>query len=482
MAPHARPRNLKWWVAWACASLALAALLAAGLLTTDAQAGAWRLNIRGLFVPGATTAGHHQIELACEACHAKPWAGRDALQESCMRCHGAELKEARDTHPRSKFTDPRNAERAALLDAAQCVTCHVEHRPTMTRAMGVTLPDDYCVICHRDVGKERPSHAGARFADCTTSGCHNFHDNRALYEDFLVKHARDPALLERRARPARDFRSIVEELPGYPADRHPLKALGAAEVDAPAAHRDPAAVAEWLATAHARSGVGCKACHQADARAPWDARPGPAACKQCHGAEVDGFLAGRHGMRLAVKLPPMDPSAARAPMRAEASGHALGCASCHAAHAFDTRKAESEACLGCHSDGHSRAFDGSPHQKLAAAERAGALPAGSGVTCATCHMPRVEHRTDDVKRVLVQHNQNDTLRPADKMLRPVCMQCHGLQFSLDALADRRLVAANFRGRPGTRVPSIDWALAAEQRAEASRRKSAPNAPRKGEAQ
>jgi hypothetical protein len=472
-------RNLKWWAAWTCASLALAALLAAGLLTTDAQASLWRLKVRGLFVPGATTPGHHQIELACEACHAQPWAGREALQESCVRCHGAELKEARDTHPKSKFTDPRNAERAALLDAAQCVTCHVEHRPTMTRPMGVTLPDDYCVICHRDVAKERPTHAGARFADCTASGCHNFHDNRALYGDFLVKHAREPAQLDKRALPARDFRAVVEELASYPAQRFPLEALGRDDVDAPADRLAPAAVAEWSATAHARSGVGCKACHQADARAAWEDKPGPAWCRSCHGAEVDGFLAGRHGMRLAAKLPAMDPGLARAPMRAEAKGHALGCSSCHAAHAFDTRKAAAEACLACHADRHTLAYDGSPHAQLHAAERAGRLPAGSGVTCATCHMPRVEHRAEDVKRILVQHNQNDTLRPADKMLRPVCMQCHGLQFSLDALADRALVADNFRGRPAARVPSIDWALAAERRAEAAR-KSASNAPTQGE--
>ena len=474
-----RPRNLKWWVAWTCASLALAGLLTAGLITTDAQASLWRLKVRGLFVPGGTSPGHHQIELACEACHAKPWAGREALQESCMRCHGAELKEARDTHPKSKFTDPRNAERAALLDAAQCVTCHVEHRPAMTRSMGVTLPDDYCVICHRDVGTERPSHAGAKFSDCTTSGCHNFHDNRALYEDFLVKHAREPMTLERRVRPARDFRTVIDELSSYPVDRHPLKALGRADADAPAERMAAAAVSEWLATAHARSGVGCKACHDAESGEGWTAKPGPASCKGCHGAEVGGFLAGRHGMRLAAKLPAMDPAAARLPMRAEAAGNVLGCASCHAAHAFDTRRAESEACLGCHADRHSLAFEGSPHAKLAPAERAGSLPAASGVTCATCHMPRVAHRTDDVRRVLVQHNQNDTLRPADKMLRPVCMQCHGLQFSLDALADRALVDANFRGRPAVRVPSIDWALAAEERAEASR-KSSRNAPTQGE--
>jgi cytochrome c3-like protein len=468
-------RNLKWWAAWLVASATLVALLALGLNTTDAEASYWRLKVRGWFVPGQTTSGHHQIELACEACHKSPFAGREAIQESCMRCHGAELKEARDTHPRSKFTDPRNAERAALLDAAQCITCHVEHRPGMTRAMGVTLPDDYCVICHRDIGRERPTHAGASFRDCTTSGCHNFHDNRALYEDFLVKHAQQPAMLEKRTVAARDFRTVIEELSDYPAKRFPLKALGAGDADAVAHLRSSARIAaDWLETSHAKVGVNCSGCHQPKAGGAWIEKPTHTACEGCHGAEVRGFLGGKHGMRQAVKLPAMDPSEARAPMRGEAAGHVLGCVSCHAAHRFDTRRAESEACLGCHADRHSVAYEGSPHQRLLAAERAGQLPAGSGVSCATCHLPRIEHRTgDDVKRVLVQHNQNDALRPAEKMIRPVCLQCHGLRFSIDALADARLVAANFRGRPVAKVPSIDWALAAERRAAESRKSKSP---------
>lgn len=468
-------RNLKWWAAWLAASAALVALLALGLTTTDGQASYWRLMVRGWFLPGATTSGHHQIELACETCHKSPFAGREALQESCVRCHGAELKEARDTHPQSKFTDPRNAERAALLDAARCITCHVEHRPGMSRPMGVTLPDDYCVICHRDVGKERPSHVGASFTDCTSSGCHNFHDNRALYEDFLVKHAHEPAVLDKRHLPPRDFRAVVEELSDYPVKRFPLQALGPADADGVGQLRSTAAIAaEWLETAHARAGVNCSGCHQARADGPWIEKPAHEACDGCHGAEVRGFLGGKHGMRQAAKLAAMDPAEARAPMRRDAAGHVLGCASCHKAHRFDTRRAEVEACLGCHADRHSLAYQGSPHQRLLAAERAGELPKGSGVSCSSCHLPRVEHRTaDDVKRVLVQHNQNDTLRPAEKMIRPVCLQCHGLRFSIDALADTRLVQANFRGQSAAKVPSIDWALAVEKRAAESRESQSP---------
>jgi hypothetical protein len=58
----------------------------------------------------------------------------------------------------------------------------------------------------------------------------------------------------------------------------------------------------------------------------------------------------------------------------------------------------------------------------------------------------------------VQHNQSDNLRPNEKMLRPVCTQCHGLEFSIDALADVELVRHNFNGAPGIHVPSVDLAV------------------------
>ena len=58
----------------------------------------------------------------------------------------------------------------------------------------------------------------------------------------------------------------------------------------------------------------------------------------------------------------------------------------------------------------------------------------------------------------MQHNQNATLRPADKMLRPVCLRCHGLGFATDALADAALVRNNFNGAPQVQVQSIRMAV------------------------
>ena len=61
-------------------------------------------------------------------------------------------------------------------------------------------------------------------------------------------------------------------------------------------------------------------------------------------------------------------------------------------------------------------------------------------------------------KVLTNHNQNDTLRPNEKMIRPVCMSCHSLEFAIDALADPALIANNFSGTPMRHIESIDWAL------------------------
>lgn len=475
-----KPRAL--WALWAALSIALAGVLGAGFVLDAEATASPRALLRQALLPGATSHGHHQIELKCESCHGEQgFGGPDVMQQACMRCHGGELKEARDSHPRSKFTDPRNAERAARLDAARCVTCHVEHQPRITHVAGVSLPPDFCVICHNDIAKDRPSHAGLGFATCASAGCHNFHDNRALYEDFLVKHAGQPAMLARTLLPPRDFASVAEEIASYPSQRFPLKALSQHDGGS---HATAAIAGDWLASAHARRGVNCTGCHQAEATPPaggtsaeasagarWTDKPPPAVCSGCHVDEAQTFAGGKHGMRAAAGLPPMQPRLAHAAMKPDAAGKELGCTSCHGAHRFDTGHAAAEACLGCHDDRHSRAWQASPHAALWRKEVAGELPAGSGVACAACHLPRVEHRTDDVKRVLVQHNQNTTLRPNDKMLRSVCLGCHGLQFGLDALADAALIERNFAGRPAARIKSIEMALEAERRADASRRKA-----------
>jgi hypothetical protein len=425
---------------------------------------------RSFLLIGKTTSGHHQIELACDSCHTSVFGGTEVLQDACVNCHGADLKAANDAHPLSKFTDPRNADRTAILDARYCVTCHQEHRPKITRAMGVTLPDDYCFHCHADIAEDRPSHKGLAFTTCASAGCHTFHDNRALYSDFLLKHAGEADQLETQRVTLATFLRSREESIKLP------RALAANDADAPAEHRRHAkVVADWAGDAHARAGVNCSGCHTTKAEPErWIAAPGLDTCKSCHADEARTFVEGKHGMRLregvmasrngplgifrAAKLPPMTPAEARLPMKTDQAHITLGCNTCHSAHRYDLKTAKVERCAGCHDDAHTKAYFTSAHYDLFEKEAAGLAPKGTGVSCATCHMPAIEaRRPDGRKTTFVTHNQNDNLRPNEKMVRSVCTNCHGLQFTLDALADRKLIDKNFTGLSSVHIDSIEWA-------------------------
>jgi hypothetical protein len=448
-------KGLILWRLWAGLSVALAALLYVKM-STDGQD-------KSMFLPGETSYGHYQIEMVCNACHAGSYTDADAMQQACMDCHGEELERVEDSHPRSKFTDPRNADRIKKLDGRYCVTCHVEHRPEITLSMGLTVAGDICFHCHSNIAEDRPTHNDLEFEGCASAGCHNFHDNRALYEDFLLKHADDGSLLAAAVLPGRNLIAIVKTLDSYPVDEYPITGLNVKQADAPAdkqAHPEEmgTVTANWSLSAHANAGVNCSACH-VSTPGNWANKPDQSVCKSCHADEVKGFVGGRHGMRLAQGLSPMRPEMAHAKMSEQSHGKELGCSSCHAPHDYDTRYAAVEACLSCHADEHSLAYKHSKHYELWLTERESDAPPGSGVSCSTCHMPRLEMTRGSISdAVLVNHNQNDTLRPNEKMIRPVCMQCHGLSFSIDALADRSLVENNFSGQPAVHIRSVEMAL------------------------
>lgn len=455
-----RPRKL--WLAWITLTLGLIAWLSYSMITS---------NDKQVFMPGPLTGGHHQIGVACSACHSDPLGGGEVLQRACIDCHGDERKKPYDSHPRSKFKDPRNADRLENINALICTTCHVEHKPEITAKNGVTQPADFCFHCHADIGEDRPSHQGMAFDTCKAAGCHNFHNNRALYTDFLIKHLGESELLSNPKLPQREFANVLEEIADYPAERYPVEQLTDKDADAPLDHRlAPEAHNDWLETAHARSGINCSACHSpagADGKpGAWDDYPDHQSCNQCHNLEVERFKRGKHGMRLAAGLPPMTPAQARQPMKTDAAHRQLDCNSCHAGHRFDVREAAVKACLGCHNDEHSLAYEKSAHFRLWQKELEGVGEPGSGVSCASCHMPRINFDVNDwMSRIMVEHNQNATLSPNAKMIRPACLHCHGLGFTLDALADEQLIERNFQGLPAVHIQSMDMAEADQKRAE-----------------
>ncbi|HDN25622.1 MAG TPA: NrfA- nitrite reduction protein [Thioploca sp.] len=406
------------------------------------------------FLPGKTSSAHHQIELACDLCHT-PLDG--VKQKACLDCHGDALKEASDSHAKKVFNDPRSYAMLEKINAKKCVSCHAEHLDTKNSGKTVSVPTDYCFACHDDIEEERPSHKGLSAEDCSASGCHNYHDNTALYEDFVKKHLDENSTLSSTVVPLRNIAELTrKKLPLIAA-----KNLSIKDQDASNLVPNIQIIKQWAKSGHAEAGVNCTHCHKTDDKtkgsvtAKWTDTPSLKVCEDCHTEEAKNFYKGKHGMRLAAGLSPMQPDLARIPMKQQAHDKKLTCNTCHFAHDYNTRKAAVSACLDCHDDTHSKAYITSPHYQLWLKELSGELPAGSGVSCATCHLPRLKIRKNGLNRILVNHNQNANLRPNSKMIRDVCLQCHGLAFSLQSLADSNLVLNNYSSSATEKHKTID---------------------------
>ncbi|MCH6258636.1 cytochrome c3 family protein [Puniceicoccaceae bacterium K14] len=415
---------------------------------TDSSGG----NSDAHFLPGDTSHGHHQIEMKCSVCHTD---FEGVKQNACTQCHAEELEKANDSHPDTKFLDPRNADRLESINAVRCITCHQEHKPEETIKMGVTVPEDYCFYCHQDIAEVRPSHEGMGYETCATAGCHNYHDNSALYEDFIIKHLEDA--------PHKESPKVADRTFYHNwAAEHETTPLTSKDRDVPdGAHYTQSDVYDWERTAHAAMGINCAACHSESPETAnndnldWQAIPDHTSCQDCHAYETKTFLQGKHGMRLAQDLSPMTPGMAKIPMNPAAAHRELSCVSCHGAHTFDTQFAAAESCMQCHDDQHTNSYKNSKHYQLWLDEVNGTAPAGSGVSCATCHMPRIEVQEFGETFTRVQHNQNETLRPNEKMIRPVCLDCHGLGFAIDALADPILIENNFSSPSSVHIDSVE---------------------------
>lgn len=413
------------------------------LATVLVLVAAW-FGYKQFYTSGTATDGHHQIIGECGLCHA-PWTG--ATDARCVACHSGHDVETSDAHTLAVIREhARRLDPGAVRAAEQgCRACHREHRAGMTDAAGVTAADTFCQACHPRIIQRRASHADVSYRMCR--GCHNYHDSHMLSEEFLHAHRGDPHT--------------------WPEPRVPLRAdtapAAVPEPDAPDAWLgDVDAVGEWQASRHAREGVNCSGCHVADTGGgTWSETVPLAVCEGCHEAQVAGFGRARHGMRIAAGLTPMRVRDARLPMRPEAMGRSMDCHACHGAHAYDTRLAAAGACIDCHAGRHVESWADSPHGELWRAEIRGEAPPGSGVSCATCHMPRVEDSASG--RVVPRHDSNANLRPNQLMVTSVCTHCHGVRFSLNALADPEQVDAGFRVPPVVRDHSIRRRLEAGSR-------------------
>lgn len=281
----------------------------------------------------------------------------------------------------------------------------------------------------------------------------------------------EPDLLDKAIVPERGFGDVLDQLADYPHDKFPAQALAVSDADMPASIEvEETILSDWSASAHAEFGANCSACHLEEGASKntedlaWSHSVSEQSCAQCHSTEVERFHAGKHGMRLAAGLPPMTPALARLPMKDDAAHRELGCHSCHDAHDYNTKTAAVDACLTCHNDDHSVAYLDSPHYALWQNELANPdTHANTGVSCATCHMPRIDYDVSDwVSRTIVDHNQSANFAPNTKMIRTTCMHCHGLEFSINAVSDPALVTNNFSGYPSVVVDSMRLAKELEE--------------------
>ena len=224
-------------------------------------------------------------------------------------------------------TAPRCSTRAIASPAIRSIV------PASPSAMGVTLPDDYCFHCHQDIADDRPSHKGLAFTTCASAGCHKFHDNRALYADFLIKHAGEPDATRSAARDASSSSSRRKD--GRSRSPKPLSA----------ARRRRTGRASDRCRDRRRLG-GRRACARRASTAPaatprkmslraGSPRPASSHARAATTNQATTFTEGRHGMRLReglfathdgplglfkqTKLPPMTPAQARLPMKADAA-------------------------------------------------------------------------------------------------------------------------------------------------------------------
>ncbi|WP_444997586.1 ammonia-forming cytochrome c nitrite reductase subunit c552 [Aliikangiella sp. IMCC44359] len=403
---------------------------------------------KSFFLSGDTTHGHYQMELKCNACHSSAFSGPDAMQEACESCHADELDKVNDSHPKSVFADPRNAELLSQLDARFCVTCHREHKPEITRSYGVTLAEDFCFHCHQDVGENRPSHKDFKYDTCASSGCHNFHDNSMLYEKFISKHIDEPINKKKQLNPKRTGlkrwlkKNKLKKLPDAMEADITNFYDGGKLINKEITEQ---ASASWHNSVHSKVNANCSSCH-AKSEKPHGGlvkiESIEKQCASCHKKQQESFFQGKHGMRLSLDLSRMTTSDARLKMTSSDT-KLLSCVSCHNPHELDIKKAAVESCLGCHQDEHSINYKRSKHFELWEKELLGEVKVNSGVSCATCHLPRIKKG----RRVTVEHNQNLNLRPNTKMLRKVCMNCHGMEFSVSSLSNKELIKNNFNKAP-----------------------------------
>lgn len=218
---------------------------------------------------------------------------------------------------------------------------------------------------------------------------------------------------------------------------------------------------QWQNSAHALAEVNCSSCHQDKQTKQFVAQPTHESCQSCHEQSVETFLLGKHGIRLLEGQSPLTPAMAHLPMKDDAQDRVMNCNTCHDVHTANTRVAAVDSCLSCHNDQHSRNYQNSKHAQLWQKEGALPRPSAQSTTCATCHLPRHDIGTKSKAQVVVNHNNTYTLLPRDRMVKEVCMNCHGMEYSHNSIFDDELVTSNFARPPTQELQTLEMVRALE---------------------
>ena len=216
---------------------------------------------------------------------------------------------------------------------------------------------------------------------------------------------------------------------------------------------------QWQNSPHALAEVNCSSCHQDEATKQLVVKPTEESCRSCHENSVETFLLGKHGIRTLESLSPLTPAMAHLPMKESARNTPMTCNSCHNVHSVNTAVAATDSCLTCHDDNHSLNYQNSPHAKIVANVSSLPRPNQQAVTCATCHLPR----TEVGETVLVNHNNTYTLLPRDRMVKDVCLNCHGVEHAYNSIFDDEIVEANFASPPTQKMETFELVRALEKK-------------------
>lgn len=215
----------------------------------------------------------------------------------------------------------------------------------------------------------------------------------------------------------------------------------------------------WQTSAHALAEVNCSSCHLEEQTKELVAHPTEESCRSCHEYAVDTFWLGKHGVRLLEDLSPLTPAMAHLPMKESAMDREMTCNTCHNVHSVNTVPAAVDSCLTCHNDRHSLNYKDSPHAQTIVNLASLPRPDNQAVTCATCHLPRT--KVDE--EIVVNHNNTYNLLPRDRMVKEVCMNCHGVEHAYNSIFDDELVETNFARPPNLKLETFDLVRALEKK-------------------